>query len=51
MEKSEQLNEIYSKFTIKTEERHQRRRSVVLIIKFQRILHILLKFRLLSLNK
>ena len=27
MEKSEQLNEIYSKFTIKTEEQHQRHRS------------------------
>ena len=43
--------EIYSKLTIKTQERRQRRRTVVFIISFVHILYIFLVFLLFSFEK
>ena len=43
--------EIFSKFTIKTPERRQWRRSGVFIVNFENISHIFLVFLLLTLNK
>ena len=43
--------EIFSKLTIKTPERHQRRRSGVFIVNFENISHFFLVFLLLTLNK
>ena len=39
------------KLTIKTPERHQRRRSGVFIVNFEHISHLFLVFLLLTLNK
>ena len=39
------------KLTIKTPERHQRRRSGVFIVNFENISHFFLVFLLLTLNK
>ena len=41
----------YFKLTIKTPERRQRRPSGVFIVNFEHILHVFLKFLLLTLNK
>ena len=43
--------EIFSKLTVKTPERRQRRRSGVFIVNFENILHLFLVFLLLTLNK
>ena len=43
--------EICSKLTIKTPERRQWRRSGVFIVNFEHILHLILVFLLLALNK
>ena len=42
---------IYSKLTIKTPERRQRRRSGIFTVNFEHILHLFLVFVLLYLNK
>ena len=43
--------EIYSKLARNTQERRQRYRRGVFIVNFEQILHIVLSFPLLSLNK
>ena len=44
-------SEIYSKLTIKTPERHHRRRYSVFVVNFGQIIHIVLVILLLTLNK
>ena len=48
---TEKRCETYSKLTIKTPERSQRRRSGDFIVSFQHISHLILVFLLLTLNK
>ena len=54
VQSQEQTRKIYescSKLTIKTPERRQSRRSGVFIFNFEQILHIVLMFAMLTLNK